>query len=205
MISLFAGGGARAAALYCGSVRYAWLALSSLLVVAAAGAGVYYLSREPAPAPGAPSLPRVADERHYYVLLTLVEVEPAKWDADGSPPDLFYRVRWQGHDVFRSATKKDTLLAKWSNASVDALDIVKSVSIDDSIKAARITARAGDRIEFAVYDKDLGFDDAVGSWTVAVDALEVGDRAWRRPGGRVVSAECRVLPIDDVGFASLTR
>jgi hypothetical protein len=186
-------------------VRYAWIALGSLLVVAAAGAAVYLLGKEPAPAPGPPPLPRVAEERHYYVLLTLVEVEPGKWDTDGSPPDLFYRVRWQGHDVFESATKKDTLLAKWSNAAVAVGDIVNSVSIDDSIKAARITARAGDKVEFAVFDADIGFDDAIGSWTVAVDALDVGDQAWSRPGGKVIAAECRVLPIDDVGFASLTR
>ena len=59
--------------------------------------------------------------------------------------------------------------------------------------------------QFAVFDADIGFDDAIGSWTVAVDALEVGDQAWKKPGGKVIAAECRVLPIDDVGFASLTR
>ncbi len=186
-------------------MRYVWIALGSLLVVAAAGAGVFYLGRERAPAPGAPPLPRVAEERHYYVLLTLVEVEPGKWDAGGSPPDLFYRIRWQGHDVFESATKKDTLLAKWSNAAVAPGDLVNGVSLDDSIKAARITARAGDAIEFLVFDSDVGFDDPVGSWTVAVGDLEVGDQAWSRPGGKVVAAGCRVLPIDDVGLASLTR
>lgn len=182
-----------------------WTALGSLIAVAAAGAGVYHLACEPGRAPAPPPPPRVAEERHYYVLLTLVEVEPGKWDADGSPPDLFYRVRWQGHEVFESATKKDTLLAKWSNAALAPGDLVSGVSLDDSIKAARITARAGDSIEFLVFDADVGFDDPVGSWTVAVGDLEVGDRAWSRPGGRVVAAECRVLPIDDVGFASLTR
>ncbi|HEX5137940.1 MAG TPA: hypothetical protein VFY93_13265 [Planctomycetota bacterium] len=186
-------------------MRYARIALGSLLVVAAAGAGVYYATRERAPAPGAPPPPHVAEERHYYVFLTLVEVEPGKWDVDGSPPDLFYRIRWQGHDVFRSAKKKDTLVAKWSTASLGLGDVVKSVSIDDSIKAARITARAGDTIEFAVFDADVGFDDPAGSWTVGVDDLALGDQAWHRPGGKVVAAECRVLPIEDVGFASLTR
>jgi hypothetical protein len=139
------------------------------------------------------------------VLLTLVEAEPGDWDADGSPPDLFYRIRWQGHEVFRSAKKSDTLVAKWSNAALDLGDVVNAVSIDDSIKAARITARAGDSLEFLVYDADLGFDDAIGSWTVAVDDLDLGDQAWSRPGGKVVAAECRVLPIEDVGFTSLTR
>jgi hypothetical protein len=186
-------------------VRYLRIALGSFLVVAVAGAVVLYLWRERAQAPGAPPLPRLAEERHYYVLLTLVEAEPGKWDADGSPPDLFYRIRWQGHEVFESATKEDTLVAKWSNAALGLGDVVGAVSLDDSIKAARITARGGDALEFLVYDGDLGFDDPVGSWTVAVDDLDVGDQAWSRPGGRVVAAQCRVLPIDDVGFASLTR
>jgi len=186
-------------------VRTLWIALGSLFVVAAAGAGVYYVTRERAPAPGAPPPPHVAQERHYYVFLTLLEVEPGKWDVDGSPPDLFYRIRWQGHDVFQSTKKKNTLVAKWSTASLGLSDVVKSVSIDDSIKAARITARAGDTIEFQVFDDDLAFDDPIGSWTVAVDDLALGDQTWRRPGGKVVSAECRVLPIEDVGFTSLTR
>jgi hypothetical protein len=184
-------------------VRYLRIALGSLLVVGAAGGAVLYLGRE-APAPAAPPPPPVAEEKHYYVLLDLVEVEAGDWDA-GSPPDLFYRVRWQGQEVFRSATKDDTLLAKWSNAAVALGDVVRAVSIDDSIKAARITARAGDAVEFAVYDEDALRDDLAGSWTVPVADLKVGDQAWRRPGGRVVAAHCRVLPIDGVDFGSLTR
>jgi len=187
-------------------VRYLRLALGSLLVVAFAGGGVFYLGqRARASAPEPPPDPQVEDEVHYYVLLDLVEVEPGDWDADDSSPDLFYRIRWQGQEVFRSATKEDTLVAKWSNAAVGLGDVVRAVSIDDSIKAARITARKGDVIEFAVYDEDLAVDDPVGSWSVPVEALHVGDQVFRRPGGRVVLAQCRVLPIEGVDFGSLTR
>jgi hypothetical protein len=146
----------------------------------------------------------VAEEAHYYVLLDLVEVEPGEWDHR-SPPDLFYRVRWKGQQIFESATKDDTLVAKWSNAALRIGDVVNSVSIDDSIKAARITARAGDEVEFLVYDCDVGNDDLVGSWTVKVGDLKVGDQTWSRPGGRVVSARCRVIPIEGVDFVQLTR
>jgi hypothetical protein len=150
----------------------------------------------------------VAEGTHYYVLLSLVEVEPRNgendWDA-GSPPDLYYRIRWQGQEVFRSTAKEDTLVAKWSNVAVDLGDVVSTVSLDDSIKAARITARKGSVLELAVFDEDVMGDDPVGSWTVPVDALRVGDQAWSRPGGRIVTAECRVLAIDDVRFESLTR
>jgi hypothetical protein len=184
-------------------VRYLRIALGSLLVVGAAGAGVIYLGgRGPAPKP--PPVPLVAEEAHYYVLLDLVEVEPSDWD-NGSPPDLFYRVRWKGQEVFESATKDDTLVAKWSNAALRINDVVNSVSIDDSIKAARITARKGNEVEFLVYDADVGSDDLVGSWTVRVGDLKVGDEAWSRPAGRVVSARCRVIPIEGVDFVQLTR
>ena len=184
-------------------MRYLWIALGSLLVVGAAGAGVIYLGGR-GPAPEAPPHPLVTEEAHYYVLLDLVEVEPGEWD-NNSPPDLFYRVRWKGQDVYESATKDDTLLAKWSNAELRLNDVVTSVSIDDSIKAARITARSGDAVEFLVYDADVGRDDLVGSWTVPVERLRVGDEGWSRPAGRVVSARCRVLPIEGVDFAELTR
>jgi len=186
-------------------VRYLRIALVSLLVVAAAGAGVFYLGRGHAPAPGAPPIPGVEEEVHYYVMLTLLEVEPGHWDADGSPPDLFYRIRWQGQDVFKSSKKKNTLVAKWSNVELGIGDLVHAVSIDDGIKAARITARKGDEIGFAVFDSDLAFDDPAGSWTVKVDDLKVGDQTWTRPGGRVVAAQCRVIPIGDVNLGTLTR
>ena len=183
-------------------MRYLRIALGSLFVVGAAGAGVIYLGRPPAPE--APPIPLVTEEAHYYVLLDLVEVEPGDWD-NGSPPDLFYRIRWMGQDVFESATKDDTLLAKWSNAALKLDDVVRSVSIDDSIKAARVTARRGGTVEFLVFDADVGRDDPVGSWTVPVGDLVVGDQSWSRPGGRVVSARCRVLPIEGVDFGQLTR
>lgn len=186
-------------------MRYLRIALGSLLVVALAGGGVLYLGQGArASAPQAPPISGVEEEVHYYVLLDLIEVEPGDWD-NGSPPDLFYCVRWQGQEVFRSATKDDTLVAKWSNVALTPGDVLRAVSIDDSIKAARITARKGDVIEFAVYDTDVGRDDPIGSWTVPVEKLRVGDQAWSRPGGRVVAAHCRVLPIEGVDFGSLTR
>ncbi len=147
--SLLSGGPAPRAADTALAVRYLRIALGSLLVVGAAGAGaIYFGHRSSAPEP--PLVPVVAEEAHYYVLLDLVEVEPGDWDTNGSPPDLFYRIRWQGHEVFESAAKDDTLVAKWSNVSLAIGDVVRSVSIDDSIKAARITARKGDAIDFAV-------------------------------------------------------
>jgi hypothetical protein len=191
-------------------MRYLWIALSTVAAVAAAAGAFLYVQSRPgeAQAPAPPLPPLVAEETHYYVLVALIEVEPRNGDQDwdmGSPPDLYYRIRWQGQEVFRSATKKDTLVAKWSNVAVDLGDVVRAVSLDDSIKAARIAARKGSVLEIEVFDADLARDDPVGSWTVPVEELRVGDQAWTRPGGRIVTAQCRVIAIDGVGFESLTR
>ncbi|MHC4547488.1 MAG: C2 domain-containing protein [Planctomycetota bacterium] len=193
-------------------MRYLWIAATSLVVVVAAGlpflvgrGGESGADREPAAEPA-----RVAEGEHYYVLLTVVEVMPRDgedetWDVGDEAPDLFYEIRWQGQRVFESSTKEDTLVAKWSNVAVALSDVVDAVSLDDAIKAARITARGDGELEFAVYDRDVGRDDLVGRWTVPVEELREGDQRWERPAGRLVSATCRVLALDDVGFKSLTR
>lgn len=192
--------------------RTLWTTLTTLVVLA--GVGLPFLLREHADA-RAESAPvdttALHDERHYYVLLSVVEVKPARgadessWDIDGSAPDLYYEIHWQGHRVFQSTKKSDTLVAKWSNVAVDLGDLVRSVSLDESMQAARITARASDEVEFIVYDADVGGDDVAGRWKVAVKDLAVGDQRWAEPGGDLVSAECRVLPLDDVDFKSLTK
>ena len=189
--------------------RYLWTTVTSLIVVAAAGApflfrsGAFAAAEAPAPPPG------VEEERRYYVALAVVEATPKrngkKWDLDGSAPDLYYEVHWQGHRVFKSSKKADTLVAKWSNVAVDLGDLLKSVSLDESIQAARITAREGGTVRFIVYDADVGGDDVVAEWTVPVAQLEVGDQTWTKPAGSLVGAVCRVLPLDGVEFETLTR
>jgi len=150
------------------------------------------------------------ERTHYYVLLTLIEVAPETesgdaWDMGGGAPDIVYEIRWQGQRVFRSSKKSDTLVAKWSNTSIGVSDVVDGVSIDSSIKAARITVRRGEDLEFIVYDNDIASPDEIGRWTIASTDLRQGDQTWRDPGGRVVSATCRVLPMDDLKFEELTK
>ena len=193
-------------------MRYLWFSLTTLLVVAAVGAPLFLLAKPAAVvAEQRPDGPRKLEaEQHYYVLLTVIEVEPkdaeeSSWDA-GSPPDLAYEIKWQGETVFESSTKDDTLVAKWSNISLELKDVVASVSLDDSIKAARITARPGDLIEFTVYDRDsTSGDDLIGSFAVPIERFHVGDQRWEAPAGRIRSAQCRVLPLDGVKFDTLTR
>ncbi len=189
-------------------LRWLWLAGSSILVVAGVGALFFLGNDEDPPAAGASK--GVEAEHHYYVLLTLIEVTPKtnegkKWDPDGSGPDLYYRIHWQGHPVFESATKSDTLLAKWSNASVGIGALTEQVSLDDSIKAARITARAGDELEIVILDRDVFKDDVVARWKVPVMTLLVADQRWDALSGNVVSVICRVFPLDRVKLEDLTR
>jgi hypothetical protein len=194
-------------------MRYVWIAITSLVVVAAAGLPLLLLGDPGEAPPTSPEAgpPPLREGEHYYVLLSVIEVAArdegeAAWDKVGEEaPDLFYEIRWQEQKVFESAVKDDTLVAKWSNVAVDIKDVVKAVSLDDSIKAARITARAGEFLEFVVYDHDVARNDLVGKWTVPVTDLTVGDQKWCEPAGRLVSVTCRVLPLDDVGFESLTK
>ncbi|MHC4960101.1 MAG: hypothetical protein ACYTGN_17220 [Planctomycetota bacterium] len=195
--------------------RWIWLIVSSLAVVAIAGAPFYFAGRDaPAPAPSrAPDKtapPTVRAETQYYVFLTMVEAAPKDedgdgWDTGGSAPDIAYEIRWQGQVVFESTKKSNTLVAKWSTTTLEAGDVLKGISIDDAIKAARVTVRPREELEFVVYDRDVAGDDLIGKWTVLTDALKLGDQAWKKPGGGVVSAICRVLPIDNVAFEELTK
>jgi len=196
-------------------VRYFWIGLTSLVVLA--GISVPFLWNRGASSGETPTaVPEttVVDAGEmYYVMLSAIEVAPqkdddgAKWDIDGSPPDLYFEIHWQGHKVFSSSTKKDTLVARWTNITLGVGDVLSSgVSLDDSIKAARITARKGDEIEFRVYDDDLAGDDLVGRFKVPAERLRVGDQEWTDPAGRIVSAHGRVLRSGgDVKFGDVVR
>ena len=236
-------------------MRWTWIVGTTLAILALCGLPFLLWPADGAPPPRAPEGPAgVEAEKHYYVLLAVVEVEPEKrpgkpWDSGGSAPDLYYEIWWQGTEVFESATKSDTLVARWTNVAVDLKDVAKGVSLDDSIKAARIAARSGTRprtsptvgwssmsvsrreracfasagapgtnsarapmfaaaaalIERRVYAEALAGPDLIGRFDVAVDDLTVGDQAWTNPGGRLKSVTCRVLPLDGVDFATLTR
>jgi hypothetical protein len=192
--------------------RWIRLTLSSLAVVALAGAPFYLAGGDaPAAAPDPDPKPAaVRAETQYYVFLTMVEAAPKDadgdgWDPGGSAPDLAYEIRWQDQVVFESTKKSDTLVAKWSTTTLEATDVMKGISIDDAIKAARITVRPGEELEFVVYDRDMAGDDLVGKWKVRTDALKLGDQTWKEPDTGVVAAICRVLPIDNVAFEELTK
>lgn len=196
-------------------MRWAVLAVTSVLAIGASGLLVAWLRTDPGPDPAAAAAPELKQPRvtlgnRYYVLLAVVEVaadtgQGRRWDVDDSAPDLDYQIWWRGTRVFESSPKKDSLVGKWSNAAVDWRGLVGELSVDDSMRAARFTARPNDALRFVVRDRDFGRREVVGEWTVASQTLRIGDQTWTRPGGRVLSATCRVIPLDEVELDALVR
>ena len=191
------------------AARWIGTVLTTLLVVGAA-AYPFFSSppAEPEPEPG-PTM--VQPGASYYVLLSSIEVEPRQedgdgWDPNDGAPDLLYSVLWRDTQVFESSRKDDTLLAVWSNSEIGLKDLTGAISIDDSIKAARVMVREGEDLVFTIYDQDdLTANDTVGRWTVPLTALQEGEQVWTEPAKGIVSVTCRVLRIGDVDFGTLTR
>ena len=195
------------------SGRWIWTALTSVLVIGAV-AYPFLLGQQPAAAARDAAVsndaPLVHEGSAYYVLLSSIEVEPKdadgnRWDIGRAAPDVYYEVSWRDTDVFRSSTKAQTLLARWSNSELGIKDVVGTVSIDGSIKAARVTARLGEWIEFRVWDDDVAKDDPIASWKMRVMDLREGEQIWTEPSRGLVQVVCRVLPVDDVDLGTLTR
>jgi len=183
-----------------------WIFTAATSVLVVAGVALVLMLPKDPPAP--PEDKSLQNGETYYVLLSKIEVEPRQKDGDGwdlgdGAPDIFYEIRWRDTKVFESSRKDDTLVAIWSNSEVGLMDLAGGVSIDSSIKAARITARAGETIEFLVYDHDdLTPNDEIARVLVSIDALRVGDTPLE--SGQI-RANIRVIRVDGVGLETLTK
>ena len=196
--------------------RWLWTGLTSILVI---GAVAYPFLREsaaveagadPEASQPAPATSRVSIGKQYYVLLSAIEVATktasgSEWDVGRPAPDIWYEIRWKDTDVHKSSRKDNTLLARWNAGSVEVTDLVRGVSVDDSVEAARITVRAGESLEFIVWDHDVTRDDEIARWSRPVSDLREGVQEWAAPAGRIVTVRCRVIPIDTVDLGTLTR
>jgi len=196
--------------------RWLWAGLTSVLVI---GAVAYPFLRESALAAPhaeeerpalAPESSRVRDGRQYYVLLSAVEVaakteDGSQWDVGRPAPDIWYEIRWKDTVVHKSSRKDNTLLARWNAGAIEVSDLVSGVSVDDSIHAARVTVRAGESIEFVVWDHDVTRDDEIARWSRPVSELREGVQEWAAPAASLVTVRCRVIPIDTVDLGTLTR
>ena len=181
-----------------------WGAIAAATVAVVGGAG-FLIHRSNVFGPTAPrDEMAVSVNDQYLVFLSSVEVERStisgsKWDMTDGGPDVRYDVYWRGNRIFRSSVCDDTLLALWDQSEVGLRDLVQGVSPERSSKAARITAQAGETIEFRIIDDDTFDDDEIGRWSVAVDSLHIGEQVWSAPAPGVLRAVCRVLRVGQAG------
>jgi hypothetical protein len=182
-----------------------WVSITAVTIAVVGGVG-FALHRTGILHPGAarPADVPVATDEHYLVYLSQIEVEPTtpgggKWDVTDGGPDVRYDVYWRGNRVFRSSVQEDTLVARWDQEEVGIHDLLKGISPERSVKAARITATRGETIEFRVVDNDALNNDDIGSWQVPVDSLHTGEQVWNAPAPGIKQAICRVERVGQSG------
>ena len=185
-----------------------WLGfIIPIAIVGLAAAGFYYLELLPQQtASGAAKQSKTVIGKDYYVLVTLVELSKSNlqnesWDEyNNSAPDISVEVFWKGQRVYRSSTKTDSFVAKWSNAEFDLIGMAlsgKSTSVDEAIRAARINIRSGDEIEVRVYDEDLlGIKEEAGRKRFATSDLTIGDTTYSYKEEGIKRIILRVLDMD---------
>lgn len=139
--------------------------------------------------------------KDYYVTVALAEVSALApggkaWDAvDDSGPDIYFEIWWRGSRVFKSSTKENTFIAKWSNGEVNLGRLALSggkASMDDLISGARINIQARDLIEIRVYDADLLGDTLAGEKEFTTATLRIGDTTFEYAEGAVKRLVLRV-------------
>jgi hypothetical protein len=178
-----------------------WLGIAVVTVAVVAGATLLLRRLDlMSPRPTAGARDPVVPDDQYVVFLSQIEVDHhqkdgGKWDATDGGPDIRYDIYWRGNRVFRSSTREDTLVARWNQDEVGITDLIAGVSEERTLKAARITAHPGEKIEFRVVDDDPVRNDDIGTWEVAVESLKTGDQVWSGPAPGILQAVCRVLRV----------
>ena len=116
----------------------------------------------------------------FRVWLHEVEANPvlpngAKWDQDGSAPDLSAELYWQEIRLLETGLAKDSLISRWSptNLSVGKL-LDGSVNQSDFESVATLRTVEGTYLEIAVYENDLVQRSFVGLVRIPATALQKG-------------------------------
>ncbi len=121
--------------------------------------------------------------KDYYIQVNLVELASkpegkSTWDRLGSAPDIYVEIEWRENLVFKSSVKSDTLIGVWSQTELDLQSLAMgdtTISPDDLIKGARVSAVEGESIALKVYDYDpLGPNDLAGSSKLVLSDLNIG-------------------------------
>ena len=135
------------------------------------------------PGTGPPTLRVGAD---YYLFAKTIELYPRRpgdrpWDRMGdSAPDVQYSITWQGHVVFESTIREDTLLATWDGISLDVRKALLEGEVEPGQavnRAALINVTADGKVILNVWDKDtVGFgSDGAGEVRLKLTELFEGD------------------------------
>ena len=185
-----------------GRLRYY---LYPVLVVALVGLVFAKLGISPSLGGSTPERRKVEIGKDYYVTVSLIELAATNgddsWDSvDESGPDIYVEIFWKGNRIYRSTTKDDTFVAKWSNAEMSLRDLAISgskTSMDDLIRAARLNVRAGETIEIKVFESDLIGATAAGEMSLPVTGLEIGDHTYEFQTGGLRRIILRVLDMQD--------
>ena len=178
--------------------RYHLYSAAILIVV---GSALLLFDLGPGLTRSKPTDEKVTIGKDYYVTVSLVELyenDPtgARWDnVNESGPDVYVEVLWKGNRIYRSTTKDDTFVAKWSNAELNLRNMAISgsqMSMDDLIRAARINVREGDTVEFRIFDSDLLNNTLAGELSLGAPELSLGDRTYEFQTGGVRRMTVRV-------------
>ena len=121
----------------------AWVfGLLPVLLVAAAGAGYWYLQADAPGRPTAETAPEVAGPptlepgHDYYVFARTIELYPTRsdgseWDRiGGEAPDIGYEIVWHDQVVHPSPVRDDTLVAIWDPIRVDLREALMQGQIE---------------------------------------------------------------------------
>ena len=144
--------------------------------------------------------------KDYYVSIALLELserdrEGQAWDSyNNSGPDIFVEVYWKGSRVYRSTTKEDSFVAKWSSAELDVRKMAltgQTASLDGLIQAARINIRSGETISIRAYDADLVDSDEAGERSLRTTDLKIGDTTYDYAGPGIRRMVVRVADMSE--------
>ncbi len=179
----------------------------SLIVLLIAGGYLYWQQNlQAAGGIARESQTKVQLGKDYYVLVQLVELAATDangnaWDSvNDSAPDIMVEIDWRGQRVYRSTTKSDSFVGKWSAAEIDLRKIAisgEATSVESVIRAARVNIAPEEKLTVTVYDTDfLNEGDKAGTLEVVTTDLLVGQHTYENPTPAIKRLVLKVVSMD---------
>ncbi|MGE4549873.1 MAG: hypothetical protein AAEJ57_00680 [Opitutales bacterium] len=196
--------------------RPAWIGALIPVVLVLGAAGLYWwLTAGNNAGPNGENLPssatatsgKLVSGQTYYLFASEIELYPSDpegkaWDGGDDGPDIRYRMLWQGNEVFNSEVVGDSLIAHWSGLALKLKwsDLLgKTISPENAIKAALVSAEKGGSVVMEVEDVDVTADDEAGRLVISFDELQVGKKEFSYPkslDNSVRRVVIRALPVN---------